>query len=118
MDLKITSVVIDCANADKLADFWAAATGYEKRGVINQYAILRHPEKTGINLLFQQVDEPKISKNRVHLDMLAPDQASWDAEIARLIGLGASKKDVHEELGIKWAVMADPEGNEFCVAVH
>lgn len=63
--------------------------------------------------MFAKVPEPKTAKNRMHLDLMTPDP---EAEIARLVGLGASRVADMEEYGYKWTVMADPEGNEFCVA--
>lgn len=63
----------------------------------------------GPTLFFQQVPEPKTVKNRVHLDVEAPDQ---QAEVDRLLALGATVHSVHE----RWTTMLDPEGNEFCVA--
>lgn len=62
-------------------------------------------------LLFELVDEPKLAKNRLHLDLRPDDQ---DAEVARLIALGASRVDIGQG-EVPWVVLADPEGNEFCV---
>jgi predicted enzyme related to lactoylglutathione lyase len=72
-------------------------------------------EGTTPTLMFIQVPEPKAVKNRVHLDLHADDRA---AEVERLVGLGA--RIVHEkaEFGVEWTTLADPEGNEFCVAAH
>ena len=63
--------------------------------------------------LFVQVPEGKVAKNRIHLDVMAPDV---DAEAARLVELGATRVADMEEYGYTWTVMTDPEGNEFCVA--
>jgi hypothetical protein len=59
------------------------------------------------------VPEPKTAKNRMHLDLMSPDP---DAEVAHLIELGATRVADMNEYGYEWTVMADPEGNEFCVA--
>ena len=68
----------------------------------------------GMRILFQQVPEPKTVKNRVHLDVhYGLDR--YEAEAERLEGLGATRLSQHDEQGSKWIVMADPEGNEFCV---
>ncbi|GAA3001197.1 VOC family protein [Streptomyces fulvorobeus] len=86
-------------------------------------AAARHPddpyeEKSGTGLgrrlLFQRVPEPKTVKNRLHLDLHA-GPGRRDAEVARLVGLGASVRRSVEEQGGSWVVLTDPEGNEFCV---
>jgi len=63
-------------------------------------------------ILFLGVDEPKQTKNRLHIDLRPDDQA---AEVDRLIGMGASRVDIGQGDGVSWVVLADPEGNEFCV---
>jgi hypothetical protein len=85
-------------------------------------ASLRHPDDgvdergagTGRRLLFQAVPEPKSAKNRMHLDLIV-GPGNVDAEVERLVGLGATVLDVHEEPQGRWVLMADPEGNEFDV---
>lgn len=64
------------------------------------------------DLAFNRVSEGKAGKNRLHLDLRSQDQA---AEVARLEGLGARRPDVGQGADVTWVVMADPEGNEFCV---
>jgi hypothetical protein len=118
MPLQLASIVIDCQDAGKLAEFWAEAIGYTKIGIFNQYAVLGDPAKKGPNLILQQVPEPRLGKNRVHWDWLAENEADQQAEIKRLVALGASQTGEKQEMGIRWAVMCDPEGNEFCIAVH
>lgn len=118
MPLQLTSIVIDCHDPEKLAEFWSAAIGYTNAGIVEQYAMLRDPEKKGPNLLLQKVDEPKPGKNRMHWDWMAASKEEHAAEIERLLSLGATKVADKAEMGISWAVLADPEGNEFCVAVH
>jgi hypothetical protein len=63
--------------------------------------------------MFVKTTEPKIAKNRIHLDVMASDP---EAEVDRLVELGATRVADIEEYGYTWTVMADPEGNEFCVA--
>ncbi|MGX1028806.1 VOC family protein [Streptomyces sp. SAI-097] len=86
-------------------------------------AAVRHPDDPfqeesgaglGRRLLFQRVPEAKTVKNRVHLDVHAPD-GRREAEVARLQGLGASVQRHVKEQGGEWVLMTDPEGNEFCV---
>jgi len=113
--LRVSEVVVDCADHGRVVDFWAAALGYERRPVNEQYVALVPParEPGRPPLLFQKVPEPKAGKNRVHLDFTALVMAD---EVARLVGLGA-RVIAERSLGdFRWTVLADPEGNEFCVA--
>jgi len=125
--LRVTEVVIDCADHGRVVDSWAAALGYQRREVNEQYVALvptaREPgpepgaepgPKPGLPpLLFQKVPEPKIAKNRVHLDFRAPVMAD---EVARLVGLGATLIAERSLGDFSWTVLADPDGNEFCVS--
>lgn len=106
--------VIDCSDPEELARFWAGALGMERVGAAGNYVLLRSPTKSLPKLLLQRVPEAKSGKNRMHLDIDTPDV---DDEVARLIDLGAVRieEDDIREHGARWVVMADPEGNEFCV---
>jgi predicted enzyme related to lactoylglutathione lyase len=108
------SLVLDCLDPDRLADFWCAAAGYERVDRFGAYVALVAADKPVF--LLQQVPEPKAGKNRMHLD-LHPDDL--DAEIERLSELGATRLagEPIEGFDHRWVVMADPEGNEFCVCV-
>lgn len=108
------SLVLDCADPAALAPFWAAALGYEVAHDVGNYIVLAAPSGTKPSLLLQRVDEPKAAKNRMHLDIDTPDV---DAEVGRLEALGARRLEAgpHDEHGMHWFVLADPEGNEFCV---
>jgi predicted enzyme related to lactoylglutathione lyase len=105
-------LVLDCQDPDRLADFWSAAAGWKKADRFGQYVALVADDKPVF--LLQQVPEPKQGKNRMHLD-LHPDDL--DTEIARLVALGATRLSDEPVTGFdhQWVVMADPEGNEFCV---
>ena len=107
-------LVVDCADPDKLAQFWAPALGYANLGAAGNYVLLMPADAGRPKLLLQAVPEAKMAKNRVHFDIETPD---IDSEAARLESLGARRLDteVREEHGTRWFVMADPEGNEFCV---
>jgi predicted enzyme related to lactoylglutathione lyase len=106
-------LVLDCADPERLAGFWAEALGYTNLGRADPYVLLVDEAKQRPKLLLQQVAEPKPGKNRMHLDVEADDV---DGEVRRLEGLGARRvEDPMEEHGSRWVVMADPEGNEFCV---
>ena len=135
-------VVIDAADPHALCDFWAQALHYEveptdesfSRQMIGQGfaqesdtlvvrgelrwregAACADPEGTGLRLYFQLVPEGKAGKNRVHLD-LRPEGADRTAEIGRLEALGAWQLWDGRQGPNTWTTMADPEGNEFCVA--
>ena len=107
-------LVLDCADAERIADFWAAALGYERYGSSDPYRSLIDPDGASPKLILQTVDEPKLGKNRMHLDVHAAD---IEAEAERLAGLGATRlrSEPFVEAGTSWILMADPEGNEFCV---
>ena len=114
--LSIT-IVLDCGDPGRLAEFWSAALGYAPGQPVEQFMVLR-PEAAGDarpHLILQRVPEPKSGKNRMHLDLHA---AELDAEMARLIALGARRlQEAPNCLGAYcWYLMADPEGNEFCLA--
>lgn len=115
--LRPHNVVIDCADHDVVIPFWTAALGWTAHRINDQFVALRAPAEEGIgfDILFQKVPEPKIVKNRAHIDF---DAADMDAEVARLVDLGGS---VIAERGLgdfRWTVVADPEGNELCVTVR
>lgn len=118
----LREIVIDCARAPALARFWAAALDdydvlpYDEAEIERLAKLGFTPETDptvavggpGPTLFFQQVPEPKTTKNRLHLDIESPDRA---AEVERLIELGASVQQEFES----WTMLLDPEGNEFCV---
>ncbi|MFE3147322.1 VOC family protein [Streptomyces sp. NPDC059218] len=111
----VQNVAIDCSDAYELARFWSEVTGCplhpeDRRGSRETQVTL--PQ--GPLLYFNQVPEPKTTKNRIHL-CLRPT-TSREEEIERLLNLGATLvTDLREPDGAGWAVLADPEGNEFCV---
>jgi len=122
MSLRQTEVVIDCADHEVVGPFWTAALGWERRDVNEQYvAVVPSAAERGADrgaagplpILFQKVPEPKTVKNRAHIDFQADDMA---AEVARLVGLGATIVAERSLGDFRWTVLADPEGNEFCVA--
>jgi predicted enzyme related to lactoylglutathione lyase len=114
MTISVMALSFDCADAAKLAGFWAAALGREvETGASAGSARVGAAEvaSTGPVLLFHQVPEGKTVKNRLHLDLGTPAAA---AETDRLLGLGATVLHVFEENGQhRWTTLADPEGNEF-----
>jgi catechol 2,3-dioxygenase-like lactoylglutathione lyase family enzyme len=116
MTLRIQCLCIDTADPAGLAAFWQSVLGWRMDGEGDE-VVLEPPEgspEDGVapDLLFLRVPEEKAGKNRLHLDLRPKDQA---AEVARLEGLGARRADVGQGSGVSWVVMADPDGNEFCV---
>ncbi|WP_067967045.1 VOC family protein [Nocardiopsis trehalosi] len=111
----VQNVAIDCADAYALARFWSEVTGRplhpeDRPGEPETQVMLAE----GPVLHFNEVPEPKKDKNRIHL-CLRPD-TSRDREVERLLGIGAAFVADHRNTdGSGWAVLADPEGNEFCV---
>lgn len=107
--------VLDCRDADRLADFWAAILGYDRGPLHLPYVSLRDPAGREPELLLQQVPEPKSGKNRMHLDFRVP---SLEPELSRILGLGAHViRGPWDDNGWLTTVLGDPEGNEFCVLV-
>ena len=130
----IRNITFDALDPPLLAAFWAAALGWEV--VPEAPEIIREMLTSGLNadevrlhsatveprdgsalrLHFNRVAEPKVVKDRIHLDLEVDDR---EAEVARLVGLGATRlrdvEDVFGEFRESWTVMLDPEGNEFCV---
>ncbi|MFD6446756.1 VOC family protein [Promicromonospora sp. NPDC060204] len=122
---RLHDVVFDCRHPASLARFWALVLdGYEVAPYDDEElarlrtlgvhdpeddpSVLVEGPAGAPRLFFNAVPEPKTVKNRVHLDVRAPDR---DGEVARLVAAGASEVGRHED----WVVLADPEGNEFCV---
>ena len=113
--MKVGSIVIDCNDFAVMKAFWQAALRYEAReptGDDDDFTILRDPAGEGVNVSIDTVPEPRSGKNRLHLDLYT-DQP--EAEIERLLGLGATRHPRTPEPGEDFTVLADPEGNLFCV---
>jgi len=107
-------LVLDCRDPEALAPFWAEALGYVMLGSVENYVLLVPDSRPKPKLLLQRVPEDKAGKNRMHLDIAVPDIADL---ATRLQGMGAQRlrSDVLAEHGSHWILMADPEGNEFCI---
>jgi catechol 2,3-dioxygenase-like lactoylglutathione lyase family enzyme len=116
----ISHTSIDCRNAFDLSQWWKEVLGYQDvPGDPNEPG---HEEcmivstDGGPALLFIEVPEPKAGKNRLHLDLRPTPGLTRDEELDRLLGLGASTVEDRRTLeGRGWVVLADPEGNEFCI---
>lgn len=117
MSLRIQSLCIDSTDPKIPADFWEKALGWRRTYEADDEIVLEPPagsQADGVSpdLLFLKVPERKELKNRLHLDLRPEDQA---AEVERLEGLGASRISVGQGPEVTWVVMADPDGNEFCI---
>jgi hypothetical protein len=118
MSSRFTELAIDCADPRKLAGFWCGVLGYEVQDEDDGLVTIGAPSADGSGpvpptLTFARVPERKTVKNRLHLD-LSPSDREQAEEVRRLLELGARHVDVGQGEQ-SWVVLADPEGNEFCV---
>ena len=112
MGLKFTEICLDSHDTESLAAWWSQVLGWPVEPADDDGEwLLRAPAGAGPDWLFLPVPETKSAKNRIHFDFTPHDQQS---EVRRLIGLGASHIDIGQGEQ-SWVVLADPEGNEFCV---
>jgi hypothetical protein len=117
MELRIQAICVDTTDPREIATFWQSALGWRRTYEKDDEVVLEPPAgspEDGVapDLLFLRVPESKIAKNRLHLDLRPADHA---AEVTRLESLGARRVDVGQGPEVSWVVMADPDGNEFCV---
>ncbi|MGZ8734862.1 MAG: VOC family protein [Acidimicrobiia bacterium] len=110
----LVSVVVDAGDPAALARFWAEATGWTVGFAAEGVMSLHHPSDRPPDVDFVRVADPKRSKNRVHLDVVAPNAKAVVTEASRLVARGACPVDVGQ-VDVPWIVLADPEGNELCV---
>ena len=117
MACRFTELVVDCRNPESLAAFWAAVLDY--RVLSREEGAVEIGPAEGFGgpaptLVFGPVPEPTPGKLRLHIDLNATDR-DQDAELERLLALGATRADVGQRGDEGWYVLADPEGNEFCL---
>ena len=114
MPVRLHHIVIDTHDLPRLARFWTQALGWRILSEREREIVIGTGDEAPVGMCFMPVSDPKTVKNRVHLDITtgADDR---DAEIERLVGLGARRVDVGQTGRESWTVLADPEGNEFCV---
>ena len=126
MSVRWYSVVIDCADVAAQGRWWAAALGWrivyeapDELILVPPHALTKGDdipvEERGPGLVFVPVPEGKQLKNRLHLDLAPRAEDDQAAEVARLERLGAKRVEVGQGTDKTWVVLADPEGNEFCV---
>ena len=111
MGLRFSEVCIDAHDTHALASWWAGVLGWPAEDTDDGDVALRAPAGAGPDWLFLAVPDDKVVKNRIHFDFTPDDQ---DAEVARVLGLGARRVDIGQG-DESWVVLADPEGNEFCI---
>jgi predicted enzyme related to lactoylglutathione lyase len=105
---------ITCDGPPKVGYFWSAALGWPLVWDQDEETAIRAPDGTGPLITWGPPLDPKIRKNRLHLDIAPPDHIDQQAEVDRLVSLGATRIDI-DQGDVDWVVMADPDDNEFCV---
>jgi len=121
MPVKVGFTTFDCGDPRAVAEFWATALSYEidAPNEADGEIMLKDPNGVGPSLGFMKVPEPKVIKNRVHLDLIVTE-GSLEQEVERLVAAGARAVETLQDPDwfvdpMAWTVMHDPEGNEFCV---
>jgi catechol 2,3-dioxygenase-like lactoylglutathione lyase family enzyme len=118
MACRFSEVVVDCRDPEALAAFWAAVLDYRVLGRDEDGAVEIGPDAgfggAAPTLVFAPVEDPTPGKVRLHIDVNATDREQGE-ELARLLGLGATRADVGQSGDESWHVLADPEGNQFCL---
>jgi hypothetical protein len=109
--LDLAWVVVDCKDPEAVARFWAEVLSSEIVDSSDEEVLMRPKDGSGPNLLFGKAPDEKGVKNRLHFDLRPDDQ---EAEVSRVLGLGATRVDIGQG-DVTWEVLADPEGNEFCI---
>jgi predicted enzyme related to lactoylglutathione lyase len=111
MNLSLTALTFDCADASSLAQFWSDVLGLPvDPDASEDFASIGQKAATQPSWMFIKVPEPKKTKNRFHVDLASAD---WDADVQRVVAAGATRIGAYDESGAQWVTLADPEGNEF-----
>ena len=114
MPVRLHHIVIDTHDLPRLAQFWTQALGWKVLSEREGEIVIGTDENAPVGICFMSVTDRKIVKNRVHLDITTAAE-DRDQEIERLLALGARRADIGQTGAESWTVLADPEGNEFCV---
>jgi predicted enzyme related to lactoylglutathione lyase len=114
MPVTVHHIVVDAHDLPELARFWTQALGWRILSAREREIVIGPDENAPVGMCFMPVSDVKTVKNRVHLD-LTTEAEDRDGEIARLLALGARRADIGQTGNESWTVLADPEGNEFCV---
>ena len=114
MALSLHHIVIDAHDLPALARFWTQLLGWKVLSEREREIVIGTSETAPLGICFMPAAEGKVVKNRIHLDLNA-GQDDREVEIERVISLGARRVDVGQTGDESWTVLADPEGNEFCI---
>lgn len=114
MAVSLHHIVIDAHDLPRLARFWVQVLDWKILSEREREIVIGTDMTAPVGICFMPVTDDKAVKNRVHLD-LNPDPEDREAEIERIIGLGASRVEIGQTGAESWTVLADPEGNEFCI---
>jgi len=111
---ELYTVTVDASDPHRLADFWRQVLDYKITFDSDDEVAIERQDEAGVAILFLKVPDAKGVKNRIHFDLNPDDQA---AEVDRVLELGASHVDIGQskDSDVTWKVLADPEGNEFCI---
>jgi hypothetical protein len=126
MSLRWHTVVIDCADVDAQGSWWGMVLGWRRLHTDGNHVVIVppwviddhgsiNPETRGPGMIFVPTGEPKQTKNRLHFDLAPSTGSNQRTEVDRLLRLGATRVAVGQGDEVAWVVLADPEGNEFCV---
>ncbi|MFD5349282.1 VOC family protein [Streptomyces anulatus] len=110
----MAAVVVDCADPRAMVRFWGEAIDWTVHELTDERALLRSVKGVGPYLEFRRTPDDEVVRSRIHLDVMSDRGEDQATEVARLEGLGATRADVGQG-DVSWVVLADPEGNEFCV---
>lgn len=114
MPVSLHHIVIDAHDMPGLARFWADVLGWKILSVREREVVVGAHETASVGLCFMPVTDRKMVKNRLHLDLTSSPE-DREAEISRILALGATRVEIGQTGEESWTVLADPEGNEFCV---
>jgi predicted enzyme related to lactoylglutathione lyase len=114
MPIRLHHIVIDTRDLPALARFWTQALGWRILSEQEREIVIGSDENAPVGICLMPVSDPKTVKNRVHIDLTSGAE-DREREIERLISLGARRVDIGQTGQESWTVLADPEGNEFCV---
>ncbi len=116
--LRLGTIILGADDVDRAAAFWANAFGYEIvrfPGSVDEFTILVPPDRAGTRIAVHRSVTPVQERPRVHLDLVVDSSAEQSSEIDRLVGLGATRVPWDYPSDPDFVVLADPEGNRFCI---